>query len=1121
MRTHVSRPRPTVLRVVAALVLGVVGATAWIGATAIPARALGSPILVSVTVSPLTVNVPKGETEEFSATGHYSDDSTANLTDAVTWSTSSGSVATISNSSGTQGVATAIGTGAATITATDTGALLSGTATMTVVSPVLLTITVSPAVANVPVGETQQLAATGNYSDGTTQNLTNSATWSSSSKTTATVSQSGLVTAVGTGAATITAADSSVSGVAAMTVVSPVLLSVSVSPAAANVPSGETKQLTATGHYSDGTTANLTDEVTWSTSSGSTATVSSTGLVTADSTGAATITATDPSSSMSGTALITVLPAVLVAVTVSPSAANLPSGETQQLTATGDYSDGSTQNLTDDVTWSTSAGATASVSSVGLVTAGSTTGLATITATEPSTSIEGVSAITVLPAELLAITVTPGLTNVPKGQTQQLVATGDYSDGTTSNLTASVDWTTSSSTTATVSSTGLVTAVGTGAATITATDPTTSVAGVAAITVLPAQLTAIDVSPLATNLPAGETQQLTAMGIYSDGTQVNLTNEAIWSSSDATIASVSATGLVKADGDTGAATITAEDPSTGIQGTAAITDLPAELLAITVNPPAANLPSGETQQLTATGDYSDGSTADLTKQVTWSTSDSSIASVSSKGLVTAGSSTGPATITATDSSTSIEGVSAITVLPAVLLGITVDPPAANVASGETQQLTATGDYSDGSTQNLTKQVTWSTSDSSIASVSTKGLVTAGGTGLATITATDPSSSLSGVAAITVLPAELLAITVTPPAANLPSGETQQLTATGYYSDDSSADLSLEVTWSTSDSSIASVSSSGLVTAGSNTGLGTITATDPTTGIFGTAAITVLPAELVAVTVDPAIVNIASGETQQLSVSGLYSDGTTQNLSSDVTWSTSSSSIASVSPTGLLTAGNDGAATVTATDSSANLSGVSAITVLPGVLVSISVTPSPASVGRYGTLQLTATGHLSNLSTENLTKQVTWASDDAAVAPVSNTAGSVGLVKGAKLGSTTVTATDPSSGIFGSTQVTVTGPTIKVVPASVAYGSKFRVKGTGFKPGSKVFLVYKNGKKVDPNHQFTKVFVVGPNGTFTKKWTLPSKKTQSGPPGTHTIVAVQRVGQKKKKTLATATFTVTD
>ena len=413
------------------VVLAALAALLATEARALPASALGNPILLTITVAPTVASVAKGETQQFTATGHYSNLTTQNLTDTATWSTSSTSVASESNTSGSQGLATAVGTGAATIMAVD--ASVTGTAAMTVLPAILLTVTVSPALASIPLGESEAFTATGHYSDGTTQNLTDSATWSTSSSTVATVSNTagsqGTVTAAGTGLATIGATDptTSIEGTSAVTVLPAALLLVTVAPLAANIPAGETEQFTATGHYSNGTTSNVTDAVTWGTSSSATATVSNTsgtqGEVTAVATGVATITATDPTTSIEGTAAVTVLPAVLLAVTVSPLAANIPAGESESFTATGHYSDGSTQNLTGSVTWASSSSATATVSngagSQGKVTAVAT-GAATITATDPTTSLEGVAAVTVLPAVLLAVTVSPLAANIAAGESESV-----------------------------------------------------------------------------------------------------------------------------------------------------------------------------------------------------------------------------------------------------------------------------------------------------------------------------------------------------------------------------------------------------------------------------------------------------------------------------------------------------------------------------------------------------------------------------------------------------------------------------------------------------------------------------------------------------------------------------
>ncbi|MBK7249343.1 MAG: Ig-like domain-containing protein [Gammaproteobacteria bacterium] len=78
--------------------------------------------------------------------------------------------------------------------------------------PSLTTISVTPAAPSVALGGTQQFTATGRYSDGSTQNLTTTATWSSSDRSVATIASGGLATSVGTGTTTISAASGSVTG---------------------------------------------------------------------------------------------------------------------------------------------------------------------------------------------------------------------------------------------------------------------------------------------------------------------------------------------------------------------------------------------------------------------------------------------------------------------------------------------------------------------------------------------------------------------------------------------------------------------------------------------------------------------------------------------------------------------------------------------------------------------------------------------------------------------------------------------------------------------------------------------------------------------------------------------
>lgn len=164
--------------------------------------------LVSISVTSASSTIANGTTQQFTATGHYSDNSTQNLTNSVTWNSSNAAVATISNSAGSEGLATGVGIGAATITAASGS--VTGSAALTVTATALISISIAPSSPSIAQGTTLQFTATGSYSDGSIQILTSSVTWSSSNLTVATISNSagsqGLATALGTGQTTVTAA---------------------------------------------------------------------------------------------------------------------------------------------------------------------------------------------------------------------------------------------------------------------------------------------------------------------------------------------------------------------------------------------------------------------------------------------------------------------------------------------------------------------------------------------------------------------------------------------------------------------------------------------------------------------------------------------------------------------------------------------------------------------------------------------------------------------------------------------------------------------------------------------------------------------------------------------------
>ena len=457
--------------------------------------------LVSIQVTPANPETALGTTKQFTATGVFSDDSVQNLTEQVDWSASDGSVASVSNTAGSKGLATPAGIGATTVSAILDG--VTGSTDFTVTEAFLASIQVTPANPSVPKGMTLQLAATGIYSDHSTQDLTKQVTWSSSAGSVASVSNAadsmGLATSFEMGSTAISATLDSVTGSTDLTVTSAALVSIQVTPTNPGLAKGTTRQFTATGIYSDHSTQDLTKQVTWSTSNTSVASVSnaagSNGLASALGVGSATISAT--LGAVSGNTALGVTDATLVSIQVDPADSVISMDITVEFTATGIYSDSSTQDLTQKVTWKSSEDRVASISN-----ADDSRGLATPAGVGSSTiyailgDVWGSTTLTVSKACLVSIEVTPDRESIPSGKTLQFTATGNYSDGMTLDITKSAVWKSSDNKVVKVSNAkkerGLATGGEAGKATITAT--LSKVEGSATLTVSRSKEDSLDAS---------------------------------------------------------------------------------------------------------------------------------------------------------------------------------------------------------------------------------------------------------------------------------------------------------------------------------------------------------------------------------------------------------------------------------------------------------------------------------------------------------------------------------------------------------------------------------------------------------------------------------------------------
>jgi len=716
----------------------------------------------------------------------------------------------------------------------------------------LISISVSPTSPTIANGTSQKFDATGIFSDNTVQDLTADASWVSTTPSVATVGDlagvnKGLASALAAGTTTITATYGGKTGSTLLMVTAATLTTVEVSPTNPSIANGTSRQFRAVAIFSDTSKQDVTAYAAWSSSTPS-ATITSAGLATGVSSGTTTISASY--GGLSGATTLVVTAATLVSIEVTPINASIAVGLPRQFTAIGIYTDNTTQNLTQSVTWSSVNSAIAVISnaqgSYGLarsLTAGTTTIRAT------SGNVQGSTSLTVTSATLLGLDVTPAIPSIPAGLQQQFSATGTFSDSTTKDMTSEVTWTSTDAGVSTVSnatgSKGLAATLIQGTATITATFG--MISGSTLLTVIPATIVTIEVDPFDLNIPRGSSQQFTAAGIYSDDTVIDITAEVTWSSSAASVATVGngtgANGIATAIAP-GTATITASYQ--GIAGSATLTVTSPTLKSIAVTPVTSSIALGTSQQYNAIGTYSDNSTRDISDSVTWSSTSLAVAVISNAGGDTNGlaisTAVGSTTVHATAGSIVSNGAT-LTVTSATLQSIVVTPSNATIGRKFSQQFTATGIFSDTSVQVLTKQVTWSSSNTAVVVISnasnSSGLATGVSLGSSTITAR--FGAITGSTTLTVINATLQAIVVTPVNPSISVNSKQQFTATGSFTGGITQDFTKLVKWTSSNKNIAFVSNGyskrGLATA-ARAGTTTISATK--SGIVGNTLLTVTP-----------------------------------------------------------------------------------------------------------------------------------------------------------------------------------------------------------------------------------------------------------------------------------------
>lgn len=407
---------------------------------------------------------------------------------------------------------------------------------------------------------------------------------------------------------------------------------------------------------------------------------------------------------------------------------------------------------------------------------------------------------------------------------------------------------------------------------------------------------------------------------------------------------------------------------------------------LSVTPGNSTIALGETAQLKVIAHYTDGSSEDVTHLARWMTLNTGVAAVSSTGLA---SSVKPGTATIVADAMGMTGNATLTVANAALTGISIAAPAAPLAVGLSEQLKATGTYTDKSTADITNAVEWSTSQTAILSINTAGLATATAAGKSQITISLKNFTASSQ--ITVVPAALTMIGIQSKSISLPLGTQEQLTASGVFTDGTSKDVTASAVWTSAAPNIVGVGGGGAVLA---KGVGSASVSATLSGITGSTTLQVSTAALVSIGISAGgAASVPVGQTLQLSAIGKFTDGSTQDLTGAAAWTSSSPDVLTVRSQGLVAAISVGSADVTAT--LGGLTGVQNLTVSAPVLTSISLAPAAPTVPLGSSLQLAVTGAFSDGSNQDVTAQATWSVDSAVVAAITPT----GMVTGLQAGST--------------------------------------------------------------------------------------------------------------------------
>ena len=772
----------------------------------------------------------------------------------------------------------------------------------------------------------------------------------------------------------------------------------------------------------------------YSSSNANVATIDNSGNITAVAPGTATITIYEKNfSNVSATVQVTVESSEVESISIDESNLTLKQDDFYYLRRST-YP----KNAKTILSWSSNNNNVITVDSSGYVIA-KNPGTATVTVTTDN----GKSAycnITIIATKAESISLDKNSIELNKGDSSHLTYTIKPT-GVDSN----VSWTSNNTNIATVDSNGNVYAKSAGTATITVT--TDNGKSDSCKVTVKNPVTSIKLNKHSTTIAVGKTEKLSYTITPSDADNKSVK----WSSSDTSAVTVDSNGTIKGIKANSSATITVTSAN-NVSDSITVTVEAVKPTSISFSEPNKTMYVGDTLTLKPTILPTEAASDKLA----WSTTNSYVVSVSG-GVLTA-KKEGTAKITVRTTSDKI-ATCQITVKAVEPTSVSINNTKATIKIGDTITLTSTV-----SPKNASQNVTWSNSNTNIATVS-NGIVTAKAVGSATITV-KTSNGKTATCNVTVTPIEVTSIALNKTSATLKVGENTSLSVT--YTPSNATTKS--ATWTSDNNSIATVSN-GVVTAKS-VGSAVITA-KTSNGKTATCKVTVNPIDVTSISLNETEKTIEQGKTATIYATVSPSNATVKTIK----WSSSNTSVATIDTNGKITAKSAGSTIITATSNNGKTATCKII--VPEVAVtSISLSKTSASINIGDTVALTATINPENAAN----KSIIWAVDDKSIATVDNN----GNVKAVGVGKTIVTAKTSNGKTAACTITVIDTSNLKVNFTErmqyVELGSSYQLKFDALPEGTVVKFESSNedAVTVDNNgivtaHQMKQVIVAATIG----------------------------------------------